>query len=110
MATQGLLSIIDNGTKEVLFKVVCGCNGYNVLKLSDILSTSRKEDFSAATILASAIESGVGCKDCLVVMDRKGSVGVEEELNELYRGTFSDPIFNPRWKRGTADYSEVLYI
>lgn len=33
-----------------------------------------------------------------------------KERMSLYKETFQDPKFNPRWANGTADYTEVVII
>ena len=56
-----------------------------------------------------AIENRFGCRECLVVMDNKNVVFKGgDELGPLYRETFNDPSFNPRWKSGIADIVIIL--
>lgn len=58
-----------------------------------------------------ALENGCGCKECLVVMDSENIIfGGDERMDSLYRETFDDPSFNPRWKIGTADIVIKLKI
>lgn len=49
-----------------------------------------------------------GCEDCLIVMDEDSVAPSDEGLTPLYRSTFENPAFNPRWKQGTANYIEVV--
>lgn len=53
---------------------------------------------------------GFGCPRCLVVMDEREALGAGDELAPLYRQTFDDPRFNPRWQHGTAHHVEVVEI
>ena len=56
-----------------------------------------------------AIENRFGCRECLVVMDNKNVVFKGgDELDPLYRETFNDPSFNPRWKSGITDIVIIL--
>lgn len=119
MATQRLLSIVSKEGK-VLVKIVVGCEGYNIPKLKKLL---RKEkallDFTVEDFINAAEESGCGCNNCLsiitphqVYLSDEGDFNNDElpEDYKLYRETFNDPKFNPRWEQGTADYVEILKI
>jgi hypothetical protein len=109
MATQGLVSVVDLDTNEVLFKVIAGCNGYNAKKLSELLSVLPGRSMTISMIIDMAKSATFGCDDCLVVMDRNSSVCTEGDLHDRYRMTFNDPKFNPRWESGKVEYSEIVY-
>ncbi len=84
-------------------------HGYNSEKLVKILKEDQLDNIKDIYIMA--LESGLGCKECLVVMDRENAIFEgDENMSPLYRETFDDPSFNPRWKRGTADIVTVLNI
>lgn len=106
MATQGIVSMVRDG--EVVLKFVAGCDGMKAEHLANILRVGGVvPSLEQAYELATAV--GFGSTDSLVVLDPtdylyKGY----DEVGRLYRSTFNDPNFNPRWKRGTADYTEVV--
>lgn len=107
MVTQAVISLVKKG--HTFIKVVCGCNGYNAEKLLKIIEDKRLDKIRP--IYKMAIQNNIGCKECLVVMDDsdiifKGSGSIDP----LYRETFDNPSFNPRWKNGTAEYTAVLKI
>ena len=107
MTTQAVISLVKKG--HTFIKIVCGCDGYNAEKLVDIIKDKRPEKIQY--IYKIALENNFGCKQCLVVMDDKNVIFKgEEELGPLYRETFDDPLFNPRWKIGIADIVTVLKI
>jgi hypothetical protein len=105
MATQGIVSLIVGGKVQV--KAVAGCNGFKCRQLclaieADNLSTPEE-------IYDAAKEVSFGCPDCLVVMDAEREIFEgEDELGGLYRKTFDDPVFNPRWAHGMAAYAEYV--
>lgn len=112
MATQGLLSIIEDG--QVICKLVCGCNGYNIQLLVEEL---RKSNVSAEDVYNLAKELDVGCDSCLIVMSKKDSsynTNYSKEcidcVPESYFEMYNHPHFNPRWKNGTAGFSIVINV
>ncbi len=108
MATQGLVTI-KSGDK-VLMKVVVGCDGCNANALAETLKAMWP--VTAERVYNEATESGFGCNDCLVVITETEVVfkGDDEELSPLYKGTLQNPHFNPRWERGTADYTVIADV
>ena len=117
MATQGIVSVVRGGA--VLLKVVAGSDGYNAPKLAEALrawfeaneflyaTDDERMDARTAYCLASMIGFGADC-DRVVVMPDEVFHQCDDELGPLYRQTFADPRFNPRWEYGTADYIEVV--
>lgn len=107
MGTQGLVTVTAYG--EVVLKAVAGCNGFEAGKLAEAI---RSGDIAAdiESVYNEARQLGFGCEDCLVVWDAEDRAGaaVQEGLPPLYRETFSDPQFNPRWEHGTAAYVEIV--
>lgn len=103
MGTQGVLSITD-GIDIVRFKVICGLNGYNMPDLASALAEYKLSELDVDMIYELAQEHDIGTAECLVVMDgeRERYDGLEE-IGPLYRLTFKNPWFNPRWDYGTAD-------
>lgn len=107
MTTQAVISIMKKD--HTFIKIVCGCNGHRTEKLVKIIKYVRPEKIQ--DIYKMAIENKFGCRDCLVVMDDKNVIFKgDEELGPLYREKFDDPLFNPRWKNGTADIVTILKI
>jgi hypothetical protein len=104
--TQGLVSICVAG--KVVLKFVAGNDGYNAEKVgARIKSSGLPRSLEDAHRLA--IDEGFGCDDCLVVLDAEQSFFKgDDELSYLYRSTFSEPGFNPRWSRGTCEYLCVV--
>lgn len=105
MTTQAVISIVKNG--RTFIKIVCGCDGYNTEKLVNIIEDKRLDKIQ--DIYSVALENKFGCKDCLVVMDDNDMIFKgDEEPSSLYRETFDNPSFNPRWKCGIADNVIIL--
>jgi len=104
MGTQGVLSITD-GIDIVRFKVVCGLNGYNMPDLALALSEYKLSEMSVDMIYEHAEDHDVGTPESLVVMSETGErYDADDVLSPLYRLTFKNPWFNPRWENGTADH------
>lgn len=105
MATQGIVSIISKG--KTLIKAVAGCDGYNAKELAQIIRDNNLGTVEA--IYKAAEHASFGCSQCLVVMDgEKVMYNGEGELSDLYKETFNDPRFNPRWENGTAGHIEII--
>jgi hypothetical protein len=109
MATQGLVTVTGKSEDKVLMKIVAGCNGFNAQKFAYYLRESWP--VNASDVYHKALELGLGCYMCLVVISDievySEDVG---ELSTLYRETFQQPKFNPRWKNGTADFIVVVEV
>jgi hypothetical protein len=107
MATQAIISLVKNG--HTFIKIICGCDGYNSDKLVKIIKDEQPDNIKDVYIMA--LEAGFGCKECLVVMDSENIVfDGDEKVGQLYRETFDNPSFNPRWKMGIADIIVILKI
>ncbi len=109
MATQGLISITH--ANRVVFKIVAGCNGMKAAELAAAIKQTPPK--TVAEIFELAGKAGFGCEDCLVVCDPQrphmaSGDSHYDEYHRLYRETFEDPRFNPRWEHGTAAYTEVI--
>lgn len=105
MGTQAVISLVKEGNTEL--KVVAGCNGQQAEKVAIAILQNKVLNISEIYNLSEKL--GLGCKDCLVVMNGNSHIykGEEMPLLESYREKFEDPQFNPRWKEGTTD---VLFI
>lgn len=107
MATQGTVAI-TNGTSWVRYKVVSGSDGHNARALAEAVAEEEFADLTCDRIAEIAKQVGLGSCGSLVVMGIDGELAgdfEEDELGPLYRLTFCNPWFNPRWEHGTADYS-----
>lgn len=106
MATQGVVSLVRDG--EVAMKFVAGCNGQNAKLLALSVRTDGVGNLDSALRLGLAC--GFGCPECLVVVGKDGHVthALGDPVSPLFRQTFADPNFNPRWELGSADYVEVV--
>lgn len=105
-AEQGIFSITENGKTK--FKLICGCNGESVLVLKRILSQPIE---SAESLLELALSYSIGCELCTHVMDDTKTINKRGEcpdIPERYRSTFDDPLWNPRYEDGEADYVAVI--
>lgn len=107
MATQAIISLVKNG--HTFIKIICGCNGYNAEKLVKTIKNSRPDNIQ--DIYKMALENKFGCEDSLVVMDSDNIIfNGDESVGPLYRKTFDNPSFNPRWDIGTAEIVIILKI
>lgn len=107
MATQGLITITKGN--EVFMKIVAGDNGQNAKKLAKELR--KNNDFTAEKVYETALKANFGCRECLVVLVRNGyRTDSMDRLPAIYRNTFDQPTFNPRWAKGTADYVITIAI
>jgi hypothetical protein len=102
---QAIISLVKDG--HTFIKIICGCNGDNSEKLVEAIKNDRPDNIKDIYIMA--LENGLGCVECLVVMnDERVIFGGDENIDPLYRETFDDPSFNPRWKVGIADIVTIL--
>lgn len=108
MATQGIVSVRENG--QVVFKVIAGCDGYNAVKLARRIEEENLRDIDAIYSAALDVDFGESC--CLVVMDQVRARYDDEPdaLLPLYRKTFSNPRFNPRWESGLVEDDCVAIV
>ena len=105
--TNGIVSILKDG--KVILKAVAGCNGYPA---ADVAKAVRKSPgLSVPMLYAICRECDFGCEDCLVVQDvQTHKFAGDDELGPLYKAEFSNPRFNPRWVKGTAEYTEIVEL
>ena len=89
-------------------KVVAGSDGGNASKLAyRIHQLGRVPTIDEAYELARFV--GFGSEQTLVVISRDGvKYEGDGKLSTRYRKTFEDPSFNPRWKHGISDFTEVI--
>ncbi len=106
--TQGIVSLMKVG--RVVMKIVAGSNGKNAKDLARWLrSIAHVPTMEEAYALA--VQCSFGARDNLVILTEGGTLFKgDEDLNERYRRTFSDPRFNPRWEYGTADFIELVHL
>jgi len=109
MGTQGMLTIMKDD--EVLYKVICGCNGYNISNLAREINNMKVSDISDVMLYYIALRY-VGCPDCLVVQSKKriiyqGRLVRPNEYSDTWKRYikyFRKYDFNPRWDRGEVEY------
>lgn len=99
MATQGIVSVLENG--EVKIKAIAGCDGYRAKELAQRIKEA--EDIDIEKVHKLAEEISFGCNRCRFTMNSE-EILPREPFSELYREKFEDPEFNPRWDLGTASY------
>lgn len=107
MATQGMVSVVSNGS--VVMKIIVGSDGYNASKLADWLSFHPEANANEVYEYSLSIE--FGSRSCLVVQtspDEYVLDSVEGDLPELYKTKFDDPRFNPRWEIGSVDHLVII--
>jgi len=109
--TQGLLTILKNG--KVYYKVVCGCDGFEIPKLKR--SVRKTSPRNIKELWERARKLSVGCDSCLVVISKskmyfKGETDDWKRAEPIYRTTYNQPDFNPRWDIGSADYMEKITL
>ncbi len=105
--TQGLVTVRHNGA--VKLKIVAGSDGYNAKRVATaIRKLGRVPTLTEAWTIAS--QNSFGGSDDLVVMNERDVRTCTHPISRLYRKTFRQAEFNPRWKQGTADHIEVVDI
>lgn len=112
MSTQGMFVVIEKerDKSKVLYKVVCGCDGEEedlkqlAAEFKDLVTKGKwKLGEIPLKDLYRVTRRHIGCKSCLVAMDKKGchySGDEDNDIDEWYRKTFDNPTFNPRWESG----------
>lgn len=108
MATQGLITIVDNND-SVLYKIIAGSDGHRIEKLKEIIL--KNKDANSFELYSMAQIAGFGADDNLVISHKSGHLyrGDEPILKGgLYDTKFAQPDFNPRWECGLVDYYELL--
>ena len=131
MSTNGLVSVMRGG--KVICKVIAGCNSHNASLMARWLLNHAGPKTSPGLIASAALElCKFGCESDIVVQwkradnERHFSYGWNENLSvgsvvelkdkdedsEIYNsiGAFADPLFNPRWERGTADTIRIVNV
>jgi len=115
--TQGLLTITLEG--RVVLKAVCGCDGENVHSLAEEI---KRNGFapSARQMESMAEEHGFGCKNCRVILTgfkrgvqihtKSEPPDVDGDPWKLYRSSFANPNFTPRWERGDGAITEIVVL
>lgn len=108
MGTQGLVTVQDSDGK-VLMKIVTGTDGNQADSVASAVKAAWPMDADDAYDVA--FNLGFGNDDNLVVItENEHATNSGEELNPLYRSTFDQPRFNPRWEHGTADFISVVTV
>jgi len=107
MGTLGMVTVQKSG--KVIMKVVCGSDGYKAQELARRMMDAWPMTVDAVYDLAR--EVGFGSTKCLVVMTNDAvCFNGDEDLDPLYRATFEQPHFNPRWPQGICDHTAVVNV
>jgi len=109
MATQGLVTVRSKSDGKVLMKIVAGCDGYNAQRVANILRASWPVSVGQAYTMAREIGFGSN-EDLVVITATEVRFDGDYDLGPLYRSTFEQPEFNPRWEHGTADNVVVIDV
>ena len=112
MATQGIRSIVDKNGNTV-YKIIVGCSGNKETVDRVINKLKEQETLDISKVYAIALLNKLGCRDCLIVMDKSELLYKGRDCDSdfsLYFTTFNNPVFNPRWKYGTVDTIEIIHI
>lgn len=105
MGTQAVVSLVVAG--KVRLKAICGVNGRAAHELASWLASHQ--DATASMLFQQARALRFGGDDDLVVMDHETVISeCDDDLSALYRDTFDDACFNPRWACGMADHHLVV--
>ena len=108
MATQGLVTV-RNGEGVVIMKVIAGIDGMCANALANVLKS--RWPLTAPEAHAAALGVGFGSEETLVVSTQTEDYYVgDDDLSTLYRETFDNPTFNPRWKYGIADHTVIISV
>lgn len=109
MATQGLITITEGG--RVRAKIITGWDGSNMPALAESLRRNPTRDLRELMIRAK--EHDLGGPTLFVMtspFDWLCDEDPPEELPALYVEKFAVVDFNPRWPRGTAEYTERVEL
>jgi hypothetical protein len=82
----------------VVVKVIVGCAGFNVAAFAGEVVKRKLTDLKHLELLADNVE--FGCTSCRVLMDQNEILADADCVSDLYRQTFDQPMFNPRWECG----------
>lgn len=105
--TQGLVTVQKNG--KVVMKIVAGNDGQQAKVVAKAIRKRWPVDIDAAYRLA--LSKGFGSVQSLVVITGSHHrYDGDDKLGPLYRRTFNQPKFNPRWAAGIADCTEIVDV
>ena len=110
MGTQGMVTIMSNN--KVLMKAVCGCDGYNNIKLANKIK-GLNLPIIPEMVYELAEQVKFGCDACRIVITADNKVVMkdqDEELPELWFKTIQKPKFNPRWKSGHPERLSIIHL
>ena len=106
--TQGLITITEDG--NVIMKIVAGSNGMIAEKVAKSLVKIYKRA-KLSEVYEMVLDIGFGSQNDLVVINENEQFSKSPDvISPLYRKTFTQPEFNPRWECGLADYVKVVHV
>ncbi len=110
MATQGLVTLKRG--EVVLMKIVVGDNGMKagvLAKAIQMLMANTGSLPSSKEAYQMAERTHFGCPACLVVVTESDMTCLfTQDPGPLYRSTFTQPRFNPRWESGLCEHVRVI--
>lgn len=107
MATLGLVTVMSE--KKVVMKIIAGSDGYFAPQLANKLKNSWPVDIKTAYEMARKIGFG-GIEDLVVITESEVYFKGDEDISPLYRETFTQMKFNPRWEIGEAENTIVIKV
>ena len=122
MGTQGLVTVASRG--KVVAKITAGDNGQKAKEVAEAIAL-HLNCADPTLLMTIAKQRGFGCEKCRTVATRAGgevwllqevsinehvvfTVNSEDEEYGLWAKTFDIPLFNPRWRHGTADHCYLV--
>lgn len=102
MGTNALISLTRNG--QTVAKIVSGCEG--AISIHVARAIAQQKSTRVEDLYRIAQSAGLGCSDCLVVMDEITLLPADMDplIVEIYRQHFHQPRANPRTAGGTVYY------
>lgn len=101
MGTNAVISLTHKG--QTVAKIVAGCEGAIALEVAQ--EVARQKSTRVEDLYRIAQQAGLGCPDCLVVMDDTTLLPEKTDnpvILEIYRQHFAQPCANPRTDGGTV--------
>ena len=111
MGTMGLVTVRD--TEKVLMKIVVGTDGMRVKQMAKMIRTfirknGRHPIIREAVDMAKAVH--FGSENDRIVITADSHYSECGQPGQLYRDTFDQPKFNPRWDIGITEFYQEVNI
>ncbi|HNT77698.1 MAG TPA: hypothetical protein PKH77_22010 [Anaerolineae bacterium] len=98
MGTNAIIALTRNGRTVV--KIVAGCDGKAAWAVARAIVAAKS--VQVADLYQLARQNGLGCPDCLIVMDgdEVRPARLDPLIAAIYRQHFPNPVANPRTNGG----------